>query len=175
MTQGVLPNQVIFKLNDDKTTYSVDCIYDSIKVNGEYTSMTIHSDKASFPTDTDLLISTRENEDVWFDVIIQDEEKENICVEVFIITKEDREISNMIDNAIGQYYDLEVIKNKGHLSVVDMGKSNLSSAKLDRYFNVKLTNINGLGVGQVHFITEDGHYLLIPWCYVISMTPSKEK
>ena len=94
---------------------------------------------------------------------------------MFIITKEDREISNMIDNAIGQYYDLEVIKNRGHLSVIDMGKRNLSSAKLDRYFNVKLTNINGLGVGQVHFITEDGHYLLIPWCYVISMTPSKEK
>ena len=96
-------------------------------------------------------------------------------MEVFAITKEDREISNMIDNAIGQYYDLEVIKNRGHLSIVDMGKRNLSSAKLDRYFNVKLTNINGLGVGQVHFITEDGHYLLIPWCYVISMTPSKEK
>ena len=96
-------------------------------------------------------------------------------MEVFIITKEDREISNMIDNAIGQYYDLEVIKNRGYLSVIDMGKRNLSSAKLDRYFNVKLTNINGLGVGQVHFITEDGHYLLIPWCYVISMTPSKEK
>ena len=96
-------------------------------------------------------------------------------MEVIVITKEDREISNMIDNAIGQYYDLEVIKNRGHLSVIDMGKRNLSSAKLDRYFNVKLTNINGLGVGQVHFITEDGHYLLIPWCYVISMTPSKEK
>ena len=96
-------------------------------------------------------------------------------MEVFVITKEDREIYNMIDNAIDQYYDLEVIKNKGHLSVVDMGKRNLSSAKLERYFNVKLVNINGLGVGQVHFITEDGHYLLIPWCYVISMTPSKEK
>ena len=96
-------------------------------------------------------------------------------MEVIVITKEDREISNMIDNAIGQYYDLEVIKNRGYLSVIDMGKRNLSSAKLDRYFNVKLTNINGLGVGQVHFITEDGHYLLIPWCYVISMTPSKEK
>ena len=96
-------------------------------------------------------------------------------MEVIVITKEDREISNMIDNAIGQYYDLEVIKNKGHLSVVDMGKRNLSSAKLERYFNVKLVNINGLGVGQVHFITEDGHYLLIPWCYVISMIPSKEK
>ena len=96
-------------------------------------------------------------------------------MEVIVITKEDREISNMIDNAIGQYYDLEVIKNRGYLSVIDMGKRNLSSAKLERYFNVKLININGLGVGQVHFITEDGHYLLIPWCYVISMTPSKEK
>ena len=29
MAQGVMPNQVIFKLNDDNTTYSVDCIYDS--------------------------------------------------------------------------------------------------------------------------------------------------
>ena len=81
----------------------------------------------------------------------------------------------MIDNAIGLYYDLEVIKNKGHLSVVDMGKRNLSSAKLERYFNVKLININGLGVGQVHFITEDDHYLLLPWCYIVSMIPSKEK
>ena len=78
MTQGVMPNQVIFKLNDDNTTYSVDCIYDSIKVNGEDPSMTIHSDKASFPANTDVFISTRENEDVWFDVIIPDEEKENI-------------------------------------------------------------------------------------------------
>ena len=73
MMQSVLPNKVVFKLNDDKSSYSVDCIYDSIKVNGEDTSMTIHSDKASFPADTDLLISTRENEDVWFDVIIPDE------------------------------------------------------------------------------------------------------
>ena len=96
-------------------------------------------------------------------------------MEVFVITKEDREISNMIDNAIGQYYDLEVIKNKGHLSVVDMDKRNLSSANLDRYFNVKLININGLGVGLVHFIAEDGHYLLLPWCYIVSMIPSKEK
>ena len=95
-------------------------------------------------------------------------------MEVIVITKEDREISNMIDNAIGQYYDLEVIKNRGHLSIVDMGKRNLSSAKLDRYFNVKLININGLGVGQIHFITEDGHYLLLPWCYIVSMIPSKE-
>ena len=81
----------------------------------------------------------------------------------------------MIDNAIGQYYDLEVIKNSSHLSVVDMDKRNLSSAKLDRYFNVKLININGLGVGQVHFITEDSHYLLLQWCYIVSMIPSKEK
>ena len=55
-----------------------------------------------------------------------------------------------------------------------MHKGHLSSAKLDRYFNVKLININGLGVGQVHFITEDGHYLLLPWCYIVSMIPSKE-
>ena len=78
MTQGVMPNQIIFKLNDDNTTYSVDCIYDSIKVNGGYTSMTIHSDKASYPKDTDLFLTIRGDKNVWFDVIIPDEEKENI-------------------------------------------------------------------------------------------------
>lgn len=75
MMQSVLPNKVVFKLNDDKSSYSVDCIYDSVEVNGEDKSITIHSDKTSFPKDTDILMTTRENEKVWFDIIIPDEEK----------------------------------------------------------------------------------------------------
>lgn len=91
------------------------------------------------------------------------------------MTDENREIANIIDNAIGQYYDLEVIKNRAFLSVIGVNKRDLSSAKLDRYFHVKLVNINGLGTGQVHFITDDGHYLLLPWCYIVSMIPSEER
>ena len=34
ISQGIVPNQIVFQLNDDKSSYSVDCIYDSIKVNG---------------------------------------------------------------------------------------------------------------------------------------------
>lgn len=82
MTQGIVPNQIIFQLNDDKSSYSVDCIYDSVEVNGEDKSITIHSDKTSFPKDTDILVSTRENEKVWFDIIISDKEKENDCKNV---------------------------------------------------------------------------------------------
>ena len=80
ISQGIVPNQIIFQLNDDKSSYSVDCIYDSVEVNGEDKSITIHSDKTSFPKDTDMLMTTRENEKVWFDIIIpdeEDEEKEN--------------------------------------------------------------------------------------------------
>ena len=74
-----LPNRIVFGLNDDRTTYSLNCIYNSIKVNGEYIEITIHSDKTSFPKDTDLFISIRGDEKVWFDVIIPDEEeRENI-------------------------------------------------------------------------------------------------
>ena len=77
ISQGVVPNQITFQLNEDKSTYSVDCIYDSIKVNGEYANIIVHSDKVSFPKDTEILVSTRENEKVWFDIIIPDKEKEN--------------------------------------------------------------------------------------------------
>ena len=42
-----------------------------------------------------------------------------------------------------------------------------------KHKNVTLTNINGWGVGQAHFLTEDDEYLLLPWCYIISMVPSK--
>lgn len=79
VSQGVVPNQIIFQLSEDKSTYSVDCIYDSIKVNGEYKKVIAHSDKVSFPKDVDLSISIRENEKVWFDIIIpnDEEEKEN--------------------------------------------------------------------------------------------------
>lgn len=80
ISQGIVPNQIIFQLNDDKSSYSVDCIYDSVEINGEDKSITIHSDKVSFPKDTEILVSTRGNEKVWFDMIIpdeEDEEKEN--------------------------------------------------------------------------------------------------
>lgn len=80
-----------------------------------------------------------------------------------------------MNTVIGKNYDLEVLKNKSELNYVGFGKRNLSDAHLRRYFNVKLVNINGLGTGQVHFITEDGSYLLLPWCYIISMIPSVEK
>jgi hypothetical protein len=49
----------------------------------------------------------------------------------------------------------------------------LKQSRLIKYKNAKLINVNGLATGQLHFITEDGHYLLLPWCYVISMIPAK--
>ena len=81
----------------------------------------------------------------------------------------------MIEKAIGQYYDLETIVGNTNLNYISMSPHDLKQSRLKKYKNVKLININGLGTGQAHFITEDGHYLLLPWCYIISMIPSKEK
>lgn len=58
-----------------KKTYSVDCVFNNIKVDGEYKSITIHSDKSVFPNSTELLVSKRDNENVLFDIIIPDEEE----------------------------------------------------------------------------------------------------
>ena len=41
------------------------------------------------------------------------------------------------------------------------------------YRNVELININGLGIGQVHFISEKGEYILVPWNMIVWMLPAK--
>lgn len=76
--QDSFPNQIIFNLNEDKITYSIDCIFNSIKVNGENRSIILHSDKTNFPKDVELHIVERNEEKIWFDIIVPDEEeKEN--------------------------------------------------------------------------------------------------
>lgn len=91
------------------------------------------------------------------------------------LADKNKEVLNILDQIIGQYYDLEAIVGNNKLNYISMSPHVLKQAKLKKYQYAKLININGLGTGQVHFITNDGHYLLLPWCYIISMIPSKEK
>lgn len=42
------------------------------------------------------------------------------------------------------------------------------------YKNVELLNINGLGIGQIHFITEKGEYILVPWSMIVWMLPVED-
>ena len=61
--QDSFPNQIIFN---------------SIKVNGENRSIILNSDKTNFPKDVELHIVERNEEKIWFDIIVPDEEeKEN--------------------------------------------------------------------------------------------------
>lgn len=85
------------------------------------------------------------------------------------MNKEEKE---WIDKAIGQYYDLETIVGNNNLNYNIYESHDLKHCRLKKYQSVQLVNVNGLGIGQAHFITEDGHYLLLPWCYIVSMVPS---
>lgn len=78
---------------------------------------------------------------------------------------------NMTNGMLNKYYDLQVFK---HPYEIDLSLHNLRSESVKMHKHVKLVNVNGMGTGQVHFITDDGSYLLLPWCYVISMVPCKE-
>lgn len=42
------------------------------------------------------------------------------------------------------------------------------------YKNVELLNINGLGTGQVHFLSEKGEYILVPWSMIVWMLPAED-
>lgn len=84
------------------------------------------------------------------------------------------EMINIIDNAIGKYYDIETVINNIRLNDISMNIRDLKQIRLKKYKHIKLININGLGDGQVHFVTDDGHYLMLPWCYIISIIPNEE-
>ena len=88
---------------------------------------------------------------------------------------EKQEFRKMMEDMIGKYYDLEVVKNKTCLAYMNnFNRNSIVEVRARKYSHVQLVNINGMGIGQVHFITDDGSYLLLPWCYVISMIPSED-
>lgn len=84
------------------------------------------------------------------------------------------EVIEIIERAIGQYYDIETIIDNNHLNYISMNIRDLRQVRLKKYKHIKLININGLGDGQVHFVTDDGHYLMLPWCYIVSIRPNEE-
>ena len=53
-------------------------------------------------------------------------------------------------------------------------KNNMERTRYKKYHHVELVNVNGIGTGQIHFITDNGSYLMLPWCYIISMVPCEE-
>lgn len=90
--------------------------------------------------------------------------------------KNKKEIMDIQKAVIGKYYNLEVIQSNRYLELTQKASPcELRGITLKRYENVELMSINGLGNGQVHFLTESGEYLLLPWCYIISMVPNKNK
>jgi hypothetical protein len=80
-------------------------------------------------------------------------------------------INKITDN---KFYDIEIFKNLSALPKLSMGKQDLMPDLCKRYKHVQLLNTDRLGTGQLHFITNDGHYMLLPWCYIISMAPSSQ-
>ena len=80
--------------------------------------------------------------------------------------KEIREFEQMMN----KYYDVEFSTYVED----DQLSFNKLKMKRTRIMRLKLVNVNGWGIGQAYFIDEDGAYVLLPWCYIISMIPAKE-
>lgn len=81
----------------------------------------------------------------------------------------------MASQFIGKTYDLLVFPNSISstrlLNGCPYNPNVYQDIKFIKYNNVECVNINGLGMGQVHFITEDGSYLLLPWGMIFQMVP----
>lgn len=88
------------------------------------------------------------------------------------MTKEEKmEFETMISGMMYKYYDVQITNRP---EVHQLSMHNLLKLPKKTYKHLKLVNINGMGAGQVHFIADDGSYVLVPWCYIISMLPAKE-
>lgn len=86
------------------------------------------------------------------------------------MTEEQKKLTKIVNNAIDKYYDLEVVVKS--VDLYNLKPYDLKQNTLKRYSHVKLTNVNGLSTGQAHFVTDEGHYMLLPWCYIVSMIPN---
>ena len=89
-----------------------------------------------------------------------------------ILKVTDSKTLNILNEIIDKYYDIEVFKNTYE---INLNPNDYKDSKIEKYNHVLLVNINGLGIGQVHFITDDGRYLLLPWGHILIMKPSIEK
>jgi len=78
---------------------------------------------------------------------------------------------DLLDNMQEKYYDIEIFRDKDEIS---MNPNTFKGVIIKKYKHLKLINVNGLGIGQLHFLDNDGGYLLIPWGYILTMLPSKE-
>lgn len=88
------------------------------------------------------------------------------------MTKEEIHEHIQICNGImNKYYDVQITTRP---EVDQFSIHQLLYLPKKTYRHLRLVNINGMGTGQVHFITDDGSYVLVPWCYIISMLPAKE-
>lgn len=84
--------------------------------------------------------------------------------------KQNNQPLETIQMVCGKYYDLTVFENADS---VGFHPKNLQNYNLKKYSNVKLIDINGLGIGQAHFVDDNGAYIILPWCLIATMTPSK--
>ena len=79
---------------------------------------------------------------------------------------------NMTSGMLNKYYELHVFRN---INDISLSHHVLCSYPVKIYKHVKLVHAEGLREGQAYFITDDGSYLMLPWCYIISMAPSLNK
>ena len=79
-----------------------------------------------------------------------------------------------IDSIKHKYYDLETVTVNENLKYISYNKNSMERTRYKKYHHVELVNVNGVGNGQIHFITNNGSYLMLPWCYIISMVPCEE-
>lgn len=91
--------------------------------------------------------------------------------------EEIKEYDCIISNMIDKFYNIECTIVANNLSYIGMTKSKLENCKLRKFNHIKLIAVNGLYTGQLHFINDAGEYLMLPWCYIVSMVPcgNKEK
>ena len=94
-----------------------------------------------------------------------------------IETKQDEliNVNDIMKNMINKFYNIECIVSAKNLKYVNMLPLYLHRRKFKKFYHVKLIQINGMYTGQLHFVNDTGKYLMLPWCYIVSMVPCDNK
>ena len=81
----------------------------------------------------------------------------------------------VIGKIICEKYDVCILTKYSYENCKDVLRpSGIDNVPTKIYKNVELLNINGLGTGQVHFLSEKGEYILVPWSMIVWMLPAED-
>lgn len=78
-----------------------------------------------------------------------------------------------LELCMDKHYDIRILTDVPVDPYEVVSARQITQVRHEKYCDVTLLNFNGLGEGQVYFLTKNGEYLMVPWYMIVWIKPIK--